>query len=934
MPKSAVFLSAAMQPCRMFPLFALLACFAGPATAAPQPHPNDGYGQLPLHFEQNQGQAHKDVRFLARGSGYSLYLTAGEAVLVLATPNPNPGRNWRGTQTPAQTQLPTLPLAIGMRLVDAASAPQVSGRGELAGKANYFIGKDPSKWRTNLPTYAKVHYREVYPGIDLVYYGKQRQLEHDFVVSAGADAQRIVLSFDGAGKLGINAQGDLVLRQAGGDLHLRKPFIYQEINGTRREIGGGYVLKGANRVGFQVAAYDRGQPLIIDPVLSYSSYLGGSADDQGQGIAMDVAGNAYVTGFTTSANFPTTTGSFQPGFNAGSGSVPSDAFVTKLDATGSALVYSTYLGSNGDDAGNGIAVDAAGNAYVTGYTNSINFPTTSGAFQTNCSSAGDVFVSMLNPAGSALVYSTCLGGGSLGAGIAVDTAGNAYVTGHTSSPSFPTTAGSVQTICDSAVDVFTAKINPAGSALVYSTCFGGSGADFGQGIALDAGGNAYVTGYTYSTNFATTPGAFQTSVAGSATFGFVTKLNADGSAFIYSTYLSGGSDSSSGIAVDAAGSAYLTGWTSSSVFPTTAGAFQTAFAGAGRFVGDAFVTKLDPAGSALIYSTFLGGTSDDRGEGIAVDAAGNAHVIGSTVSSNFPTTPGGFQLVFGGGNSDIFVTKLDAAGAGLAYSTYFGGLDSEVRGRIALGQSGNAYVVGHTYSMNFPTTVDAFQTTSGGLSDTFIAKIDDVTTDNTPPGTAANSIPAANAAGWNNGPVTVMLNASDNDGGSGVASIAYSINGGAAITVSGATASFTLSSENVNTVAYHATDKAGNAEASRTLSVLIDATAPTGTVTLSPKILRPPDHRLVTITASISATDNLSGPVIVSSPVVTSNEPQSGLGKGDLQPDWVVSGTTLQLRAERARDGAGRIYTVTYTFTDQAGNSSLESATVTVPINR
>ena len=953
MPESAVFLSAAMQPCRMLALFALLACFAGPATAAVQPHPSDPYGQLPLHFEKNQGQAHKDVRFLARGSGYSLYLTAGEAVLVLATPNPNPGPDKSGTQTPPQTQLPTLPLAIGMRLVDAASAPQVSGLEELPGKANYLIGKDPAKWRTNVPTYAKVRYREVYPGIDLIYYGKQRQLEHDFVVSAGADAKRIVLSFDGADKLEIDAQGDLVLRQAGGDIRQHKPIIYQEIDGIRHEIDGGYVLKGDKSVGFHVAAYDTSRTLIIDPVLAYSTFLGGSSSDSGGGIAVDPAGNAYVVGGTASLDFPTTAQAFQATFGGGINGV---VFVTKLNPTGTALVYSTYLGGSGGDGGFGIAVDAAGNAYVTGGTRSTDFPTTASAFQTTIHGGNDAFVTKLNPTGSALVYSTFLGGdgnadSDWGQGIAVDSTGNAYVTGTTYSRNFPTTATAFQPAFPGgsrfyAYNAFVTKLNPAGTRLVYSTFLGGSndrdGGDVGVGIAVNAAGNAYVTGRTSSLNFPTTAGAFQPALrigipTDIPTDAFVTKFNPTGSAPVYSTFLGGDYDDyGRGIALDIAGNAYVAGVTGSLDFPTTAGAYKASFDGG---TTKTFVTKLNSTGSALIYSTYLGGQSGAEPSGIAVDAAGKVSVTGLTYLScrrfscfsDFPTTPGAFQPGFGGGFSDLFVTTIDAAGSSLVYSTCLGGSGGDQGGAIAVDAAGNVYVTGHTKSADFPTTPGVFQPGFGG-GDAFVAKFD--TSDGARPHTAAKAIPPPNAAGWNKGPVIVMLSALDNKGGSGVASITYSINGGAPVSVSGATAAVTLSAEKVNTLAYYATDKIGNAESSKTRTVRIDPTAPTGTVTLSRNTLWQPDHRLVTIKRSISATDNLSGPVKVSAPVVTSNEPKRGLGQGDRAPDWVVSGNTLRLRAERADDGAGRIYTVTYTFTDQAGNSSQASATVTVPLNR
>src|SRR5207247_1970406 len=398
---------------------------------------------------------------------------------------------------------------LRMTFIGANPEPSVVGAEELPGKANYFIGSDPVKWRTDVPTYAKVRYKNVYPGIDLIYYGNQRQLEYDFVVSPGADPRRIRLGFHGADKLEVDAQGDLVLHTATGVIRQRKPVIYQEVEGLRRECRGGYGLEGARRVGFRVTAYDAHRPLVIDPALFYSTYLGGSDSDEGFAIAVDTAGTAYVTGRTFSIDFPTTQGAFQTTLVGFHGVV----FVTKLNPTGSGLVYSTYLGGAIADRAQAIAVDIAGNAYVTGLTFSKDFPTTPGAFQsTPIPLAGNnAFVTKLNPTGSALVYSTYLGGNNddQGLGIAVDAAGNAYVAGQTRSSTFPTTPGAFQRFEGGGLyepDAFVTKLNPLGSALVYSTYLGGISSDQATGIALDAAGNAYVTGDGNTVTSATTPG--------------------------------------------------------------------------------------------------------------------------------------------------------------------------------------------------------------------------------------------------------------------------------------------------------------------------------------------------------------------------------------------------------------------------------------------
>ncbi len=682
---------------------------------------SQAYGKLPLSFEANEGQTDPRVTFLSRGNGYSLFLTQTEAVLVLKKAardnNAHPG----GLQSQAINDQPktshsSLPAAVlRMKLVGGNASARIAGAGELPGKSNYFVGSDPKQWRANLSNYPKVEYRDVYPGIDLVYYGNQRQLEYDFVVAPGADPAQIQLGFKGARKIRVDARGDLLVETTGGSVRWQKPVVYQESDGVRKMIKGKYLLRRGHQASFEVAAYDTTKPLIIDPTLVYSTYLGGTFD-QGSAIAVDSSGNAYVTGFTDSTNFPTTFGAFQTTF-AGF----SDAFVSKLDPTGTTLVYSTYLGGGGSDSANGIAVDTAGNAYVTGRTDSLNFPTTVGALQTSkAGGAFDAFISKLDPTGF-LVYSTYLGGGGIdiGNGIAVDSLGNAYVTGRTDSSNFPTTPGAFLTGLPFAgiTDAFVSKLDPTGTTLVYSTYLGGTQTELGNGIAVDSSGNAYVTGQTSSLDFPTTGGAFQTSKAG-AFDAFISKLDPIGKTLVYSTYLGGGgSDIGNGIAVDSSGNAYVTGLTTSTNFPTTPGTFQT-MKGLGQ---DAFITKLDPTGSALVYSTYLGGNSTESGNGIAVDAFGDAYVTGFTTSTNFPTTAGAFQTTYGGAN-DVFLTTLNASGTGLLYSTYLGGGGNDQGKGIAVDASGNAYVTGFTTSTDFPTTLGAFQTAQPGSQNAFVAK--------------------------------------------------------------------------------------------------------------------------------------------------------------------------------------------------------------------
>jgi Beta-propeller repeat/FG-GAP-like repeat len=688
------------------------------------------YGRLPLSFEANQGQADERVKFLSRGRGYTLFLTSGEAVLVLrqSVRKEDQRTGKSGLEEPRGkfAQGPSTELRV--KLVGAKRGVEVRGEEELTGKSNYFIGNDPTKWRTNVANYGRVKYENVYRGVDLVYYGHQGELESDFIVGAGVDAGVIRLQMAGAERVRINGQGDLQLKTAGGEVVLGKPVVYQRSVGKERQAGEAgrhliaarYVVKGEREVGFAVGRYDVKEPLIIDPVLRYSTYLGGTGDDIGNGIAMDAAGNAYVTGDTNSANFPLVS----PLKTFGGGY---EAFVTKINAAGNALVYSTYLGGSGGDEGRGIAVDAAGNAYVTGYTTSTNFPTVN-PFQAAYLGGGnsDAFVTKLSATGNALIYSTYLGGsgrpgaGDLGYGIAVDAAGNAYVTGVTSSSNFPTKNPLQATLGGtSASNAFVTKFSSAGVG-VYSTYLGGGGNDSGNGIAVDAGGNAYVTGSTTSTNFLTANPLQPTS--GGGYDAFVTKLSATGNALVYSTYLGGnGSDSGNGIAVDAAGNAYVTGVTSSANFPT-ANPLQSACATCPN--STAFVTKFNAAGNALVYSTYLGGGGANAGIGIAVDAFRNTYVTGYS-STSFPMA-NPLQPTYGGGVDDAFVTKLNAAGSAVMFSTYLGGINEDQGLGIAVDAVGNAYVTGRTESINFPTA-NPFQSAFGGgtfgYSDAFIAKI-------------------------------------------------------------------------------------------------------------------------------------------------------------------------------------------------------------------
>lgn len=980
------------------------------------------YGKLPLGFEANCGQADHRVKFMSRSSGAALFLTSTQAVLALRRPagSKDRERNLSAHSSIEARRKGATVSTLRVSMVGANPAARVEGVEQLPGFSNYLIGKDPSKWRGNISTYAKVQYQDLYPGVNLIYYGNDRQLEYDFVIAPGADPNLIRMAFEGAQRIWVDASGALVLHTASGDVRMHKPSVYQETDGVRRALAGRYALKGKRQVGFEVREYDRSKALVIDPVLSYSTFLGGNSTEDGRGIAVDSGGNAYVTGRTFSFNFPTTIDAFSTTYKNGS-----DVFVTKMNADGTAVIYSTFLGGGSDDTGNGIAVDSTGNAYVTGFTGSNDYPTTPGAFQVTfvgSSFNGDAFATKLNSTGTALVYSTYLGGSSADQvnSIAVDSSGNAFIAGSTNSTNFPTTIGAYRTSLSSSNDAFVTKVNSTGTALVYSTYLGGSSSDQANGIAIDSFGNAFITGVTSSTNFPVTVGAYQTTFAPSSD-AFITKLNDAGTDLVYSTYLGAGADDlGSSIALGPAGEAYVTGSTTSSKFPTTPGVARvgnggaakttnsgaswtaintgltnatvnslaidpsnptTVFAGTagsgvfkstnggdnwsainsgltdliirtvtvdsanssllylgtsnrgvfrstnggstwkaintgengmtvnalnidpgnhsviyagtdqgvfkttnggaswtsanaglnqGTFVNvlaidpiatsniyaglsfggvykstnggsnwnvtglintnirslvidpsmastlyaatdngalkstdgginwsginkgltnrsvnvliispadsstiyagtgngvfkttnaggdwsavnsglagalvntlaidpinpvniysgastggtDAFVTKLNTTGNALIYSTLLGGSSSDAASAIAVDSSGNAYVTGQTSSTNFPTTPGVFQTTF---STDAFITKLNTTATGFVYSTYLGGFSFDQGFGIAVDSSSSAYVTGITQSQNFPVTPGVFQAGLVGFSsDAFITKL-------------------------------------------------------------------------------------------------------------------------------------------------------------------------------------------------------------------
>jgi uncharacterized protein (TIGR03437 family) len=632
--------------------------------------------------------------------------------------------------------------------------------------ANYFVGADSKQWLTDIPVYSRVRYRNVYPGVDVEYHGENGQFEYDFIVSPSADPSSIRLQFKGAEDINVDDNGDLVLSAGRQKLTWRKPLLYQELPTGRQRVEGAYRKTTDGSVGFEVGVYDRRKPLVIDPVINYLTYVGRAGLDVITRAAIDSSGNTYFTGITRDASFPVSPGAFQ---SSAGGANLGNVLVAKLNATGTGVVYITHFGGANTDAGFGIAADSTGSVFIAGLTDSDNFPVTQGALKTSFTSqnpgASHCFVTKLNAAGSALLYSTYLGGRGTDMcfGIAVDSTGNAYVTGRTNSIDFPKSENAFQTTYRGGMeqsmisgtplkvagsDSFVTKLNPAGSAIVYSTYFGGSQNDTGIGIAVDAQGSAYVTGITSSINFPVTTGAFKTTYGGAGgqpdlVIGdaFVLKMNPGGTGLVYSTYLGGRfNDVGLGIAVDSQGSAHIVGSTLSTDFPTTPQSLQTAYRGAGgenRIAsGDAFVTKLNPAGSGLVYSTYLGGARDDRATAISLDAGGNAWITGNTLSSDFPTTADGTQRTYAGEPStdqvqigDAFLTQLDSTGRAIRFSTYIGGKGGDLGSAIGIEPGGSVFVAGLTSSADLPATPGAYQRSFFGTSglnmpigDAFVAR--------------------------------------------------------------------------------------------------------------------------------------------------------------------------------------------------------------------
>jgi hypothetical protein len=715
---------------------------------------NLGYVSLPLAFEKNCGQSNPTVKFLARGDGYAVFFTQDEAVMSLkriAADSHKPS----SAADPARRRAHhgnLLKDVLHLRWV-GANPTRLKGLSAETGKSNYLIGNDPARWVKGVPSFSKVEYRGIYPGVDLVYYGNRRQLEFDIDAAPGATLGSVRLEITGENhqpaKLRINSAGELEVPTRAGMVHFHKPRAYQPRGDSgkgKRFLAARYVMGKGGQVGFDVSGYEPAKPLVIDPVLSYSTYLGGADYNYATGIAVDASGYTYITGYTSSLDFPIS-GGVQGVFAGGScdtevNNAPCfDAFVSKLNPQGTGLVYSSYFGGKGDDEGVRIAVDSSGQAYVAGFTDSLDFPTAgplqasngggacgTTAYPTPCY---DAFVAKLTSSGSNLVYSTYLGGtgDDFSSSIMADSNGNAYVGGLTSASNFPVTYGTLQTAYGGGpFDGFAVKINPTGSNLVYSTYLGGSMEDHVNGLALDASGDTYLTGQTNSANFPA-KGGFQpqytAASCGSALNSFpcfesfVSKLNPTGSALVYSSYLGGSAASyGSDVALDFSGAAYVAGWTTSSDFPVTDGAYDTAWGG----TNEIFVAKITPGGGAISYATYLGDVYPGQATSITVDGGGNAWIAGFTYGGKFPVASP--LQAASGGLYDAIVSQLDPTGSNLLFSTYLGGTGNEAANDLTLDSSGNVYVAGDTFSTDFPITPSAMTTGyTRGSYDAWIAKI-------------------------------------------------------------------------------------------------------------------------------------------------------------------------------------------------------------------
>jgi hypothetical protein len=847
---------------------------------------------MPLQFEQNVGQVDARVKFFARGHKSTLYLTANEFLLSMTAPG--------GEMS-----------SVRIAFAGANDAPRVAGVGDVVSHSNYLTGNDRASWRTSVASYSRLRYQDIYPNVDLIVYGHERQIEYDLVIGPHTSPASIRLAVTG-GKASVDDLGNLLINTSVGRVSLSRPRAYQNIGHLRREITAGYRVIGSREIGFSVEDYDDTKPLVIDPVLAYSTYLGGSEWDWPNAIKVDRIGNAYICGFTGSLNFPTTTGQMVPGGS-------SDAFIAKIRPDGS-LEYSTFLGGVGADTAQALAVDASGTVTLTGETQSTDFPVI-GAMQPTYAGGpgGDAFIAKLDASGSTLLYSSYFGGSGTDAGVAITTdgTGTMYVAGLTNSVDFPLVTPLQSRFGGGFADAFLAKLNAEGTALLYSTYLGGSASDEPSGMTVGPAGEIYIVGGTFSNDFPVVA-ALQSQLSGIED-GFVAKLRADGSALTYSTYLGGsGFDRVNGAKADVDGSVLLSGF-SQGGFPTTSGAYQPFF---GQGFSDAFVSRLSPDGQRFVFSTYFGGSDAEGGGSITTDAAGRIWVAGGTSSTNLPMVRS-VQATYGDGGQDAFVAEFSATGSQLLFSTYLGGTDLDSALGLDVDGLGNVHVIGETESADFPT-VQPFQGAKAGSREVFVASI------------VMNHAPTADA-----GPdqtvsadaecrATVRLDgaqSSDPDGDS----LSYTWSGSFGSATGPSPLLVLGTGTHVITLAI--TDGNGGTSFDLVQVTVADTIPPDITrLSATPATLAPPNHQMIQIAVATELAPSCGTTTSCRIVAISSNEPENGTGDGDTSPDWVITGPlTAQLRAERAGSGTSRVYTILVRCTDGAGNSSTGTVTITVP---
>ena len=865
------------------------------------------YGNLPLAFEPNQGQSDSRVKFLSRGDGYTVFLTETGAVLTL--------------QDAAGS-------TIRASLIGAAPA-RVDGIDPLVGHTNYIIGNDPRRWQMGVPQFGKVRYDGIYPGIDLLFYGNQRQLEYDFIVSPHRQPSSIRLAIDGAKSVRLDSNGDLVLGTRTRPIRMQRPIAYQHIGGTRRPVDVRYRLTRGHTIGFDVGPYDSNAALVIDPlVLVSSSYLGGFGWDEPNDMALDTAGNAYVTGLTEGRGFPVTAGGE---LSASVSSV--NAFVTKIDPSGS-LVYSTIFGGSSFENPFAIAVDASGAAVVAGGTGSADFPAI-GGLQTGLRGPEDAFVVKLSPSGTSLVYSTLFGGSSHDefTDLVVAASGEVYVAGTTMSVDLPVRNAMQPSFGGGTFDMFVVKLNADASEVLYATYLGGSRDESFPSLTVDSAGSAFIVGATRSLDFPTAnalqPIYHAEVSAGFYPDAFVTKLTPNGSSLVYSTFLGGAySDYAADVAVDGSGNAYVVGSTDSGDFPRVGGIPRTNY----YAYPDAFVTKIDSTGSAIVFSTTLGGSSYDGAGRIALDASSNVWIAGGTSSADFPVKSP-FQPAFAGGWDDGYVAKLSPQGSSLLAATYFGGSGRDYISGFAIDGAGSVIVAGVTSSPDLPTlnpfqaalaaTPDQQGSQSG--QDGFLAKLawepDLVLTANAGPDLI---VPANDSC---QGEVTLDGTRSTASPGRYLWAYVWVPGWPLHGYAEGPRPTFKLPSFGTYTFDLTVYDDLWNRATDSVDVTLADLEGPrVGSLAATPAVIWPPNREMIPVTVTVAdVSDACNGPVMCRIDSVTSNE--------TLAPnDWVITGAlTVRLRADRLGEGTGRIYTITIACTDAAGNTTRKTVTVRVP---